>query len=60
MRHKHSWAYFQGIMWHTRGIHVGFDTVYECKCGMERRDRTMGLVDQKKIWEWHYYPKGTQ
>lgn len=55
MKHRHRWVYLKVIWFRPGAKHVGFDTLYECSCGMHRRDRTMGLLDQKKIWEWHYY-----
>lgn len=53
MRHRHAWVYYKDSFASYR---VGFDAVYECKCGMERRDRIAGLVNQRKLWEWHYFP----
>lgn len=53
MRHRHAWVYYKDSFASYR---VGFDAVYKCKCGMERRDRIVGLVNQRKLWEWHYFP----
>lgn len=51
--HEHKWDHYKDSFASYR---VGFDAVYRCKCGMERRDRVIGLANQRKLWEWHYFP----
>ena len=35
---------------------MGFDVYYKCECGMRRVDKIEGIVNQRKLWERHYFP----
>lgn len=55
MRHKHKWICYGQ---HSRWNPLGFVNLYECKCGMLRKDWIVGIMDQKMVLEEHYFPTG--
>lgn len=61
MRHKHRW-WDKAVteVWYRHLDYPCHDRIISCNCGMKRVDRIVGVVNQRKLWEWHYFPKVTQ